>query len=113
MGNLTWLQTLGLALGTGLISTLVWAIRQVLNGNLVPRSVLDRQTEITRHWQEIAEMYAVNDQRRSEIMVRNNEMLSRVLAVLERAPWAGTAPRGGSPGYGESGESRHARIERQ
>lgn len=114
MGGLTWLQTLGLALGTGLISTLVWAIRQVLNGNLVPRAVLEREQGISREWKEIALTYAENDSKRSEIVTRNNEILSRIVAVLERAPWLDTVSRDGlrgSTGYAASEESRHRKPE--
>jgi hypothetical protein len=102
MGDLTWLQTLGVALGTGLISTLFWTIRQIVKGNLVPKATLDREKQISARWREIAEMYADNDRRRSVTVERNNQILGRVLAVLERAPWAGTAPVPGSPGYGGS-----------
>lgn len=98
MGGLTWLQTLGLALGTGLIGTLFWSIRQVLKGNLVPRVTLEREREISNQWRTIAETYAENDRKRSEIVTRNNEILGRVLVVLERAPWLGIVPGAGLPG---------------
>jgi len=87
VGNLTWLQTLGLTAGTGLIGLVGWIFRRVLSGNLVPKATLDREKEISARWREIAETYAANDRQRNAIVARNNEILERVLAIIERAPW--------------------------
>lgn len=106
---MTWLQTLGLTAGTGLISTLIWVFRQMVNGNLVPRATLDREKQISARWREIAELYADNDKRRNETVERNNQILGRVVAVLERAPWVSTGHGPGSPGFGGSDGTRPER----
>lgn len=108
---MTWLQTLGLTAGTGLISLVAWTIRQIVIGNLVPRITVDREREIARSWKEIAETYRENDRKRDEILVRNNEILARMLPILERAPWVVTVPPAGSPGLGGSSGSRHRQVE--
>ena len=110
MGDLTWLQTLGVAVVTGLTGLVGWVIRQVIKGNLVPRVVLEREREISTEWRQVAEAYAENDRKRNEIVHRNNEILGRVVMVLERAPWLDTAPRDGSRGsrgYAVSEENRY------
>lgn len=99
MGDLTWLQTLGVAVVTGLTGLVGWVIRQVIKGNLVPKVVLDREREISREWRQVAETYAENDRKHSEIVHRNNEALSRALVVLERAPWLDTESKDGSRGF--------------
>jgi hypothetical protein len=88
-----------------------WTIRQIVIGNLVPRITVDREREIARSWKEIAETYRENDRKRDEILVRNNEILARMLPILERAPWVVTVPPAGSPGFGGSSGSRHRQIE--
>lgn len=113
MENVTWLQTLGLAIGTGLISLVGWMLRQVLKGELVPRATLQREREISNQWREAAETYAENDKRRSEIMSRNNEMMARVLSILAQAPWLGTDLRDGLSGFPGSGESEESRTWQQ
>jgi hypothetical protein len=111
VGNLTWLQTLGLTAGTGLIGLVGWTFRQVLRGNLVPRATLDREKEISARWQEIANTYAETDRKRHEIITRNTEFLEQVLGLLERAPWVVTAEVAGSPGSTDSGMNRPRQIE--
>jgi hypothetical protein len=111
VGNLTWLQTLGLTAGTGLIGLVGWTFRQVIRGNLVPKATLDREKEISARWREIANMYAENDKKRNEIVARNNEILEQVLGLLERAPWVVTADVVGLRGYHDSGTSKHRQIE--
>ena len=108
---MTWLQTLGLTAGTGLISLVAWIVRQIVTGNLVPRITADRDREIAKRWQEIAEMYQENDRRREAIVSRNNEILARMLPILEQAPWVGTVRPDGSFGSDVETRSRHRQIE--
>lgn len=98
MENLTWLQSLGLTTGSGLVGVVIWAVRRIIRGDLVPKVTVDREREISNQWRTVAETYAENDQKRNEIVNRTNEMMVRVLALLEQAPWLDTAPRDGQRG---------------
>lgn len=113
MGNLTWLQTLGLTAGTGLIGLVGWIVRQVIKGNLVPKATLDREKVISARWREIADLYADNDRQRNAVVARNNQILEQVLAIIERAPWVRLDPGDGYRGSHASGESRTRQIESQ
>lgn len=111
MGNLTWLQTLGLTAGTGLIGLVGWIVRRIITGNLVPKATLDREKEISARWREIAETYAANDRTRNVIVSRNNEILEKVLVIIERAPWVRIDSGAGSPGSPGSDANRTQQTE--
>lgn len=110
MDNVTWQLTLGLALGSGLISLVFWTLRRIIKGDLVPRVTVQREQEISNQWRQVAETYAENDRRRSEILSRNNEMMARVLSILAQAPWLGTDSRVGLSGFLGSENSEESRI---
>ena len=105
---MTWLQTLGLTAGTGLIGTLLWIARLIVRGHLVPRATLLDERANRKEWQAIAKAYAENDRMRSRVVTRNNEMLARLLTMMEHAPWVVTGDQDGSGGWPYSGGNRPA-----
>lgn len=111
MGNLTWLQTLGLTAGTGLIGLVGWIVRQVIKGNLVPKATLDREKVISARWREIADLYAENDRQHNAIMNRHSDILEKVLVIIERAPWVRLDSGDGYRGSHASDASRTRQIE--
>lgn len=105
MGGLTWQQslllTVGTALGTGVVGSLLAYIRATLSGRLVPRATLVREQQISDQWRAAHETDAAALTRVTEVLqqlattsTQQVATVDRLVGAVERLQ-AGTARRGG------------------
>lgn len=86
MGALTWTwqQTLGLALGTGIVGLLTLGVRSILTGRLVPRSVLMREQQISDQWRTAHDTQAQASARIAEMLQQVITAQGQLAATVER-----------------------------
>lgn len=94
MGPMTWQQTWLLALATGITGSLMYCIRAILTGRLVPRSVLDREREISNQWRNAHETETAALLRLTEAVQQLAGTQSQLVSAVERLQ-VGTVRRGG------------------